>query len=258
MDEKVLLILADGLRPDAMMQCGHPFVKELLSKSSYTLEGTSVFPPVTLPAHVSLFHSVTPDRHGTTTNTYMPQVRPIPGLFEQLALYGKKCAFFYSWEELRDIGRPASLACSYLYSGEKNTYKKADMMVTQQAIRDIPAERPDFAFIYLGFTDDIGHRIGWMTPQYMDACRLAFDQIERMFDTFSKNYTIIFTADHGGHQRLHGMDIPEDMLIPITFTGPSFKANAKIPPVNLCDIAPTITDLMGVLKCTQWEGKSLF
>ena len=29
MSEKVILILADGLRPDAMMACGHPFAEEM-------------------------------------------------------------------------------------------------------------------------------------------------------------------------------------------------------------------------------------
>ena len=40
-------------------------------------------PSVTLPCHMSLFHSVDPDRHGITTNGYVPQVRPIKGMFDQ-------------------------------------------------------------------------------------------------------------------------------------------------------------------------------
>ena len=84
MSEKVILVLSDGLRPDAMMTCGHPFVKTLTEISTYSLEARTVMPSVTLPCHMSLFHSVDPGRHGTTTNTYTPQVRPIDGMVEVL------------------------------------------------------------------------------------------------------------------------------------------------------------------------------
>ena len=72
---KVLLILIDGMRPDALEDIS--FAQELKKKASYTMQGTSVVPPVTLPCHMSLFHSVDPTRHGTITNTYMPQVLPV-------------------------------------------------------------------------------------------------------------------------------------------------------------------------------------
>ena len=64
MNRKVILISIDGMRPDGLLQCGNPFVQELMKRGSYTLEGSSVNPPVTLPCHMSIFHSVTPDRHG--------------------------------------------------------------------------------------------------------------------------------------------------------------------------------------------------
>ena len=54
--------------------------------------------------------------HGILTNTYVPQVRPVNGLCEQLRAGGRKCAFFYNWEELRDLSRPESLAFSYPFT----------------------------------------------------------------------------------------------------------------------------------------------
>ena len=87
---KVLLILVDGMRPDAIAHI--PQVQSFKEKATYTMEAQTVLPSVTLPCHVSLFHSVTPQRHGTTTNVYMPQVRPIQGLFEVLSQQKKTCA----------------------------------------------------------------------------------------------------------------------------------------------------------------------
>ena len=42
--KKVILILVDGMRPDALMQCGHSYSEELIAKASYTLEGKTVYP----------------------------------------------------------------------------------------------------------------------------------------------------------------------------------------------------------------------
>ena len=89
---KVMLILVDGMRPDAMVQI--PQAQAMMAQSASTLEAQTVYPSVTLPCHMSLFHSVDPARHGITTNLYMPQVRPIAGLCEVLKAADKSCAFF--------------------------------------------------------------------------------------------------------------------------------------------------------------------
>ena len=107
--EKVVMILVDGMRPDGLLGCGHPFVDELLKKSAHDLKARTVFPSITLPCHMSLFHGVTPQRHGILSNTYVPQVRPVDGLIDQLNKFDKKCASFITWENLRDLSRPDHL-----------------------------------------------------------------------------------------------------------------------------------------------------
>ncbi len=134
MSEKVLLILVDGMRPDSLDVCGHPFIEQLKEMSSFTAVAQTVMPSVTLPCHMSLFHSVAPDRHGILTNTYVPQVRPIHGLFEQLSKNNKTCGLFYSWEELRDLAKPGSIACGYYLSGRIHTHQTADQKITEEAI----------------------------------------------------------------------------------------------------------------------------
>ena len=104
---RTLLILVDGMRPDALTDI--PVAQSIIKRSLSTMNARTVVPSVTLPCHISLFHSVDPIRHGTTTNTYAPQVRPIKGLCEVLKDARKRSAIFYSWEQLRDISRPGSL-----------------------------------------------------------------------------------------------------------------------------------------------------
>ena len=68
---RTLLILVDGMRPDALKNLDT--AQDIIQKSAYTMDAKTVMPSVTLPCHMSLFHSVDPSRHGTTTNTYAPQ-----------------------------------------------------------------------------------------------------------------------------------------------------------------------------------------
>ena len=111
MQGKVILISIDGMRPDGMQTCGNPYVKELEKKCSYTYTGMSMTPSVTLPCHFSMAHSVTPQRHGILTNTYIPQVRPVAGIFEKIKAAGGVSAMFYGWEPLRDISLPDNHPC---------------------------------------------------------------------------------------------------------------------------------------------------
>ena len=252
---KVLLILVDGMRADSL--AGIPQAQAIMKKSSYTLDARTVMPSVTLPCHMSLFHSVDPTRHGTTTNIYMPQVRPINGLCEVLHNSGKNCAFFYNWEALRDLSRTGSLAFSYFWKSGKCGHDVANDKVTDAAIEYLDQTETDFAFLYLEYVDAAGHMKGWMSDEYMKAMDNSWKNIERIMNTLSEDYTVIITADHGGHDRSHGTDMPEDMIIPLIIYGNDFKAGCQFSDVNIKDIAPTITRLLGVEPDAEWEGNSL-
>lgn len=134
---KVLLALIDGLRPDALEAVDHPFYRELLTGSCWSLEERTIMPSVTLPCHMSLFHSVPADRHGIISNTYVPQVRPVNGLCEVLKNAGKSCSFFYTWEPLRDLARPLSITRSDFASGAQYTFEKADGIITRRVLEMI-------------------------------------------------------------------------------------------------------------------------
>ena len=252
---KTVLILVDGMRPDSITDIKN--AQEIINKSAYTMNATTVFPSVTLPCHISLFHSVTPQRHGTTTNTYMPQVRPVNGLCEVLRGADKKCAIFYNWEEIRDVSRPNSLVHASFHAGRRIGYKEAGEILTDELISYLKNNDTDFSFLYLGYTDMQGHRFGWMTDEYMEAIQSSWDNIEKIMAELGDEYTYIITADHGGHDRCHGTDMPEDMLIPIIINGKDFEKGRIFEDANIMDIAPTITKLAGVNADDEWEGKSL-
>ena len=110
--------------------------------NTYTLEGSSMIPSVTLPCHMSIFHSVTPERHGMTTNTYMPMVRPVNSLFKQISNAGGNCAMYYGWEPIRDVASPGTLKhAEFIWA---YTTDHTDRLLTESALTYIKKEKPDF------------------------------------------------------------------------------------------------------------------
>lgn len=254
MSEKVILISIDGMRPDGFLSCGHPFVQELLSISSYSLNASSVFPSVTLPCHTSMFYGTPPERHGITTNTYVPPFRPIKGIAEQLSAVGKKCAAFYNWEPIRHIWSSETMKYTSFINGYEE--ENSDRMLTDQMISLIQRKAPDFLFIHMVETDEKGgHDHGWMSPEYLNQVSNALSCVQDIFRAAKDQYHIIVTADHGGHDRGHGSDAPEDMTIPMFYYGKLFTPGKVIPETGLLDLAPTIAWLTGVAASREWEGK---
>ena len=255
---KVLLILVDGMTPASLAASGSPVFPELRRASRYTLAARTVMPSVTLPCHMSLFHSVGTERHGILTNTYVPQVRPVNGLCEVLSAAGRKCAIFYNWEQLRDLSRPGSLSRADFVAGITHGYEEANRILADRVIAMFRSgETPDFIFLYLGWSDEAGHKYGWMTPEYLAAVRQSFECIGSVLDVLPEEYRLIVTADHGGHARSHGTDAPEDMTIPI-FLRHSSIAPGELPAgASILDIAPTVAAWLGVPADPDWEGKVL-
>lgn len=253
---KVVLISIDGMRPDGLKACGNDYLEELMKKSSYTFDGRTVYPSITLPCHLSMFHSVPPERHGTTSNDYVKPVRPVSGLFEQIKGAGMKTAMYYGWEPLREIGRPTSLIASEYINAY--SFEHTDAMLTERALNYINMAKPDFVFLYMVETDEKGgHDSGWMSDTYLDYIKHAIDNVKRVINEVGDEYTVIVTADHGGHERMHGTDLPEDMTIPLFFCGKQFKQGVELSGVSILDIAPTVVDVLGVAPAREWEGKSL-
>lgn len=253
---KVIVILVDGMRADAVKACGNLYAETFLNDSTYSLSARTVMPSVTLPCHMSLFHSVDPERHGILTNTYVPQVRPVNGLMEQLTAKQICTAFYYTWEELRDLYRPDN--CSDSCCINQHHQSGTDRKITDAAIRHIAEAAPGFLFLYLGETDERGgHDTGWMSETYLQVVSEAWDCIRKVRENVPDDYDVIVLADHGGHGRSHGTDIPEDMTIPVILNGPDFEKGKIIEGVSIKDIAPTVAKLLGADRAREWEGKAL-
>lgn len=256
MSEKVILISIDGMRPDGLTACGHPFVQELCAAGSYSLQASSVFPSVTLPCHTSMFYGVPPQRHGIVTNDYTPPVRPILGIAEQAARAEKTCAAFYNWEPMRHVWHSENM--KYTTFVEAYEEENSDLFLTDAALELIRRKEPDFVYLYLVETDEKGgHDHGWMTDEYMAQLHNAVSCAEKVYRQAGDRYHILITADHGGHGRGHGDDCPEDMTIPMFFLGKAFEPGLQLTNISLLNLAPTVAQLLGIPSSREWEGQAV-
>ncbi len=249
------IFVVDGMRPDAMLEADTPNFRRMLETGATTLAASSVTPSVTLPCHMSIFRGVDVSRHGITTNLFQPLARPVKSLFDVATEAGLRCGMFYNWGALRDLCDPFSLAVSMFNSN--NDTLEGDQAVCEAAARAIPEEDLDLAFIYLGNTDSMGHKAGWMSDEQLRAISNADDGIAKVIEAIQgtdRGYTALVLADHGGHEQCHGTLMPEDMTIPWMLTGTNVPQRKLTTPVRLFDTCPTIASLLDVPGDSQWEG----
>jgi len=250
----VVFFLVDGLCPDALAAASCPNINGLRARGASTMHATSVMPSVTLPCHMSIFHSVPPTRHGVTTNTWTPMARPIPGLAEIAHAAGLRNAFLINWEPLRDLSRPGHL--DFLYYRDNNHDPDGDQIIADETVRHLTSAQPDFTFIYFGALDSFGHKHGWMSQGYLAQLERTDAAIGTVLDVLSDDTSVLVQSDHGGHDRIHGTDLPQDMTIPWIVAGPGIRRNYEInSPVNLIDTTPTLARAMGITPHPEWEGR---
>lgn len=251
----VVFVMIDGTRPDALAAANCPNLASLPARGAFTFRATSVMPSVTLPCHMSIFHSVPPERHGVTTNDWRPMARPLPGLVDQAHAAGKRCAFFYNWEPLRNLNLPGSLAFSYF---RENVYTdpQGDQIIADEVVRYLSTDRPDFVFVYFGTVDTAGHRHGWMSNEYLAQLERVDHALGTLLAALPAGSTLLLQSDHGGHERTHGTDSPEDMTIPWIVAGPGIRPGYELKTaVSLLDTAPTLARLLKINPHPDWEGR---
>mgnify|MGYP006212389579 FL=1 len=69
------------------------------------------------------------------------------------------------------------------------------------------------------------------------------------------NYTVILTADHGGHDHDHGSEAEEDVRIPWIAWGRGVSEGTRPLGVRTMDTAATALWLLGVTVPAHWAGR---
>lgn len=255
--QTLLLISIDGMRPDAMVAADTPAMDGIRRRGSWTLQAQTVMPSVTLPCHTSMMRGVDTPRHGITTNTFHPLARPVPSLFDAAHAAGKLVGCYHNWGELRDLWEPGSVETAYFHRACRAPHdddRLADALIDH--VRRTPL---DLIFLYLGYTDEAGHRNDWMSEAYLAAIVNADRCIARVLaelERSGRETAVLVLSDHGGHGRSHGTESPEDMTIPWLAAGPGIREGHEIlSPVRIFDTCPTAAAMLGLPAAREWEGR---
>ena len=257
----VVLVSIDGLRPDAIGAFGAPTLQRLMREGSYTLTAATILPSKTLPSHTSMLTGELPDRHGVLWNnvlTAKADTVELPTIFSVARSRGYRTAAFFSKSKFHSIQRQGTLDYSQAPGGWFGRWS-SDRTVGDVE-RHLEAARPNVLFVHVADPDHAGHRSGWMSAEYGRAVIAADAAVASVLSAAERaygagSYSVIVTADHGGHDRDHGSADPRDVTIPWIAWGRGVKsgqlADASI---RTMDTASTVLWLLGLPEPTDWIG----
>lgn len=258
---RVVVVVLDGLRPDAVDRFALPQLSRLIATGAYGADATTVSPSVTTAAMTSLMTGVSPAVHGLAGDrVFIPRPRPgLTPLPELLAHSGlPSSAFMAQVPRLfrglaARIGRRLGLSRLHLAGDDA-----ADVLSTARPT--LTSQRRGLILLHWPDADRAGHAHGWMSPQYADACR-RLDVALRMLCglAFDPDTLLIALADHGGggiDARNHESTHPLDRTIPLLLSG-SRIGRARLLPSSLLDVPPTILHALGVSIPEWYEGRVL-
>ena len=257
----VVIVSIDGLRPDAIARSPAPTLQRLLREGSATLAATTVLPSKTLPSHVSMLTGVPPAVHGVSWNTDSVRERGVvrvPTVFGVAHAAGFRTAAVMSKAKLRHLVVPGTLD---YWQAPSHTWLPYD---AERTVGDAGAVmrrlQPNLLFVHIAEPDLAGHALGWMDWAYRMNVRLAdlalHDLLLAADDAYGAGqWTLLLTADHGGHGKGHGSADPRDLHIPWIAWGEGVRAGHAVQgEVSVMDTAPTALWLLGVPVPPGWVG----
>jgi arylsulfatase A-like enzyme len=256
----VLLVSVDGLRPDAISRFKAPTLQRLAREGSYTLFARTILPSKTLPSHTSMLTGEPPERHGVLWNNVLSADTDRIAqttVFGVARAKGYSTAAFFSKPKFQPLQQPGALDYSQAPGGWFGAWRSA--RTVSDVERYLATAKPNLLFVHLADVDRAGHASGWMSDRYGAAvaeCDSAIDRLMTAADrAFGKDaYTLIVTADHGGHGQDHGSDDPQDVTIPWIVWGRGVRSGELSAPIRTMDTASTVLWLLGLDEPTDWAG----
>lgn len=258
---RVIIVLADGLRPDAITPTIMPALHTLSDEFTLALHATTVRPSTTVAALTSLATGLAPATHGFT--------EPGLGFLRRLARLRPVA------RELGRAGHPTQIVAHTVSRVERTvvqtlsgaagiaalTTSGNEARQVATAARDVAqAQARGVTFVYLNDCDVAGHRHGWMSDAYTRAAARV-DGAIGLLSAFVGDSLVVVLADHGGggvtptdHHEPH----PTNDRIPFVLAGPTVTRRHQLTrAVSLLDLPPTLLWWFGLEVPETYEGRIL-
>ncbi|MCL1678609.1 alkaline phosphatase family protein [Elizabethkingia miricola] len=280
--KKVVFIIVDGIADDMLYKSETPNLNRI-KKDGAMLKayvggekgGYSETPTISAVGYNSLLTGTWVNKHNVYDNDIKAPNYNYPTVFRLFRnqFPNKKMAVFSTWEDNRtkligeNLDATGKIKMDFAFDGlEKDTsrfphdnqakyIRKIDSLVAGKAASYIRENAPDISWVYLEFSDDMGHRHGdgdilYEAISFED--RLIgqiYDSVKEREAKYGEDWLFVVTTDHGrtaNNGKGHGGQSDRERSTWIAINKPNINTYAKNNRVAITDILPTMTDFLNL------------
>lgn len=262
---RVIIVVLDGLRPDAIARFELPTLSRLLDVSAATLDAQTVTPSVTAAAMTSLFTGVRPAVHGVESDRFhipspkrrlMPLTRAVADAGLPVSVHLAEIPFVFRGLAKRFAAAAGVREASFAGEGA--------LGIVTAARETLARQRHGLVILHWPDADRAGHQYGWMSAPYA-AAALELDQalgqlVAQCEIGRDPGTLLLVLADHGGggavsndHDSMH----PLDQTIPILAMGAGVLPGVLDEGTTLLDVPATAIWALGQPQPAGWSGRPL-